>query len=259
MSDAKTLLADACSGLSAQHERDGDAPAALAAFKRFHAVREAEFATTRQHAARAAQLWIDFQQAARQITQYREQAALLAEDKMALAKRAEALTVASQQDPLTSLLNRRGLDAKIGVLLAACDGNGVPLTVALIDVDHFKSINDTFTHMLGDVVLKRVAGVIRAHSRANDLPVRYGGDEFLLVLAGADREGSARVLRRLKDAVDACTWSSDGKPGPVVTLSIGAATHAAGATIAATIAHADRALYAAKAAGRNRIVHWPAT
>ena len=85
---------------------------------------------------------------------------------------AEALTVASEQDPLTSLLNRRGLDAKIDALIATCAYAAVPMTVALIYIDHFKSINDTFSHMTGDAVLKQVAGVIRAHSRSNDLPVR---------------------------------------------------------------------------------------
>jgi diguanylate cyclase (GGDEF)-like protein len=260
LTDAKNLLADACSELSAQYEREGDVKASLDAYKRFHTVREAEFATTRQHAARAAHLWLDFQHATRQATQYREQAALLAEDKVALAKQAEALAEASEHDPLTSLLNRRGLDARVGVLIAASDSNDVPLTVALIDIDNFKTINDSFSHMVGDMVLKRVAAIIGEHCRANDLPVRYGGDEFLLVLAGADREGSARVLRRLKDAVDACSWSSDSAGAALlVTLSIGAATRAAGAPVAATIADADQALYTAKSGGRNRIVYWPPT
>ena len=256
--DAKSLLADACSELSAQYEREGDVKASLVAFKRFHAMREAQFSTTREHAARAAHLWLDFQHATREATQFREQAELLAEDKEALAKHAEALTEASEHDPLTSLLNRRGLDAKVGVLLAASDSNSVPLTVALIDIDNFKAINDSFSHTVGDMVLKRVAAIIAEHCRANDLPVRYGGDEFLLVLAGADRDGSARVLRRLKDAVDACRWSSDSDGGALlVTLSIGAATRVPDAPIATTIAHADEALLTAKAGGRNRIVYWP--
>ena len=256
--DAKNLLADACSDLSAHYEREGDMKESLAAFKRFHAVREAEFSTTREHAARAAHLWLDFQHATRQATQFREQAELLAEDKEALAKQAEALTEASEHDPLTSLLNRRGLDAKVGVLLAASDSNSVPLTVALIDIDNFKAINDSFSHTVGDMVLKRVAAIIAEHCRANDLPVRYGGDEFLLVLSGADRDGSARVLRRLKDAVDACRWSSDSDGGALlVTLSIGAATRVPDAPIATTISHADEALLTAKAGGRNRIVYWP--
>jgi diguanylate cyclase (GGDEF)-like protein len=69
-----------------------------------------------------------------------------------------------------------------------------PLTVALIDIDRFKRINDTFSHAVGDAVLRRVAGIIRDQCRQHDLPVRYGGDEFLLVLAGADLAHGARVL-----------------------------------------------------------------
>lgn len=250
---AKSMLADVCEALSAQCERDGDLATALAMYKRFHGVREAEFAVTRRHAARAAQLWIDFQHATRQATQYRAEAKLLAEDKVALARQAEELTAASQQDPLTGLLNRRGLDAQIVALVATCERGNLPLTVALIDIDGFKKINDAFSHPTGDTVLKRVAAIIRAHCRVNDLPVRYGGDEFLVVLAGADREGSAQVLNRLKAAVDACAWSEEAA-GLDVTLSIGAAMRASDMNIAATIFAADRALYLAKSAGRDRIV-----
>ena len=142
------------------------------------------------------------------------------------------------------------------MLVAASDSNNVPLTVALIDIDNFKAINDSFSHMVGDMVLKRIAAIIGEHCRANDLPVRYGGDEFLLVLAGADRDGSARVLRRLKEAVDACRWSADSAgPALLVTLSIGAATRVPGSAIATTIADADQALYTAKSGGRNRIIY----
>jgi len=255
-SDAKTLLSEAYVDLSTQHESDGDVTAALALYKRYHTVREDEFANTRQHAARAAQLWIDFRQASRQARQYREQAKILAEDKAALARRAEALTVALQQDPLTGLLNRRGLDTQVGELVAASEESGVPLTIALIDVDRFKGINDSFSHMVGDAVLTRIAALIQAHCRANDLPVRYGGDEFLVVLAGADRQRSAAVFHRLKEAVGAHPWVGEA-PGLSVTVSIGVATHTIGNSIAATIADADRALYRAKIGGRNRVMIAP--
>ena len=111
VNSATTLLGDACADLSLQLECDGDLPSALALYKRFHSVRESEFAKTREHAGFAAQLRIDFQHVKRQAMEYREQARRLAADKEALSKRAEALAVASQQDPLTGLLNRRGLDA----------------------------------------------------------------------------------------------------------------------------------------------------
>lgn len=237
--NARWILAEACESLSGLHERAGEHGAALALYKRFHAVREHELATSRQHAARAGQLWFDFQRATRQAIRYREEAKLFAEQ--------------SQQDPLTGLLNRRGLDDRIGALVAASEINAVPLTIALIDVDRFKVINDSFSHATGDIVLQRIAQAIRAHCRANDLPVRYGGDEFLVVLAGADLATGERVLRRIKAAVDAMPWQ-DHATGLTVTLSIGVAGRAPGATIAATIGAADRALYAAKSSGRDRIV-----
>ena len=250
---ASSVLAEACEALSLALEKGGDHASALALYKEFHSVREAELAGSRKHAANAAQLWIDFQDASRRASQYRERAETLAADHAALTKKAKVLAEVSQQDPLTGLLNRRGLDAYIGALVGASEVSDVPMTLALIDVDLFKHINDTFSHSVGDTVLRRVASVIRAHCRQDDLPVRYGGDEFLLVLAGADLATGTRVLQRLKRASDACLWQSE-TPGLNVTLSIGIATHVRGATIASTIAAADEALYAAKAAGRDRIV-----
>jgi diguanylate cyclase (GGDEF)-like protein len=233
-------------------EDRGDHKSALALYKEFHAVREAELAGSRKHAATAAQLWLDFQDASKKASQYRERAETLAADHEALARKAKALTEASQQDPLTSLLNRRGLDAHIDALLASSDASDEPLTVALIDVDHFKRINDTFSHAIGDVVLRRVAAIIREQCRQNDLAVRYGGDEFLLVLAGADLAMGTRVLARLKENVDAWSWAREA-PALKVTRSIGIATRKRSGALAATIAAADGALYDAKAAGRNRI------
>ena len=249
---ASTVLAEACESLSKVLEDAGDHKSALALYKEFHSVREAELAGSRKHAAMAAQLWLDFQEASKRASQYRERAESLAADHAALARKAKALTEVSEQDPLTALLNRRGLDARIDALLASSDANGEPLTLALIDIDRFKRINDTFSHSVGDTVLRRVAAIIRDQCRQNDLPVRYGGDEFLLVLANADLELGARVLARLKETVDAHAWAREAA-GLTVTLSIGIAARARGGTVAATIAAADQALYDAKAAGRDRI------
>ena len=249
---ASGVLAEACESLSKVAEDEGDLRNALALYKEFHAVREAELAGSRKHAATAAQLWLDFQDASRRASQYRERAETLAADHAALTRKAKALTEVSEQDPLTSLLNRRGLDARIGALVEASEGSSAPITVALIDIDRFKRINDTFSHAVGDAVLKRVAAIIREQCRQDDLPVRYGGDEFLLVLAGADIAMGTRVLARLKETVDACPWEREA-PGLDVTLSIGIAQRPRRGTLAAAIAAADEALYDAKAAGRNRI------
>jgi diguanylate cyclase (GGDEF)-like protein len=215
-------------------------------------MREAELAGSRKHAATAAQLWLDFQDATRRASQYQERAETLAADHAALTRTAKVLVEVSQQDPLTGLLNRRGLDARIGALVSSADLNDAPMAVAVIDVDRFKRINDSFSHTVGDAVLRRVAAVIREHCRQDDLPVRYGGDEFLLVLAGADLVAGGKVLERLKAAIDAYPWHAEAR-GLVVTLSIGLAARARGAAMAQAIAAADEALYKAKAGGRDRI------
>ena len=157
---ARGVLAEACESLSRCSSRPATTSGA-GLYKEFHSVREAELAGSRKHAATAAQLWLDFQDAARRASQYRERAESLAADHAALARKAKVLTEVSQQDPLTGLLNRRGLDAHIDALVAASDANDVPLTLALIDVDLFKRINDTFSHAVGDAVLRRVAAIIR--------------------------------------------------------------------------------------------------
>jgi diguanylate cyclase (GGDEF)-like protein len=242
---ARGVLAEACECLSKVLEQAGDFKGALALYKEFHSLREGELAGSRKHAATAAQLWLDFQDANRRASQYRERAETL-------AHKAKVLTEASEQDPLTGLLNRRGLDARIDALVARSDDEDASLTVALIDIDQFKRINDTFSHQVGDLVLRRVAAMIRDHCRQDDLPVRYGGDEFLLVLAGADLALGARVLSRLKQAIDACPWGREAA-GLKVTMSIGIATRPRGGELASAIAAADQALYEAKAGGRDRI------
>jgi diguanylate cyclase (GGDEF)-like protein len=251
--NARSLLADASEALSAHHERAGEFAASLAQYKHFHAVREQALATARRHALRAGQLWLDYEQATRTATRYRDEARSLAEDKAVLAREAAAFAEASQHDPLTGLLNRRGLDAQLDALVSTSEASGAPIAIAVIDVDHFKPINDHHTHAVGDAVLKRVAAGIRAHCRARDLPVRYGGDEFLVVLAGVDAADALRVLQRLKETIDGNAWD-DVAAALAVTISIGAAPHVAGTGVATTIAAADRALYAAKAQGRDRIV-----
>jgi diguanylate cyclase len=206
--NARNLIAESCAALSELCERDGDLAAALTHYKRFHAVREAQLSTAREHATRAGQLWIDFQQASRQATRYREQAKTLAEDKAELTHRAEALAIVAQHDPLTGLLNRRGFDARIGELVAASDADGSPLTVALIDIDRFKDINDVHSHPVGDVVLQAVAKMIRLHCRAADLAVRIGGDEFMIVFAGMHAAGGKQIAQRFKSAIDAHVWTA---------------------------------------------------
>lgn len=156
----------------------------------------------------------------------------------------------SQVDPLTGALNRRGLDLAFPEPLA--DELAQPLSVAMADVDHFKTINDDYGHAIGDQVLKHVTQVLAAAVRVGDAVIRYGGEEFLLVLPKVDLATAWNIAERARAAVE----ESGVVAGGVAirgTISIGVAERRGGESRDALIRRADEALYAAKNAGRNRI------
>ncbi len=156
------------------------------------------------------------------------------------------------QDPLTGLANRRGLDLWLDQQLPRAL-HGQALSVLLLDLDHFKWVNDSFGHATGDEVLRRVAELLRHSCREGDLAVRYGGEEFVLALTGVDLDAAAVVAERLRERVASQPWA-EVAAGLRVTVSIGlaAAVEAEGAPALFTLA--DRRLYAAKFAGRDRVV-----
>lgn len=159
--------------------------------------------------------------------------------------------VASLTDPLTNLYNRRFIFNRLRDLLASSRGMRVPLTVAVIDLDHFKLINDSHGHSVGDEVLKHFAQMTRKHLRPIDLVGRIGGEEFLVLLPNAEAAGAAQALARLRKILLA-TPSVAALPQLRLAFSAGLTT-ADAADGADQIYHrADRALYSAKAAGRNR-------
>ncbi|MFI5906403.1 diguanylate cyclase [Dactylosporangium sp. NPDC051541] len=153
---------------------------------------------------------------------------------------------AAAQDALTGLGNRRQFDRHLDLVAEA--GPGVLL---LVDVDHFKHINDRYSHGTGDRVLRELAAVLRAHCRPDDVPVRLGGDEFALFLR-CDLATAARVGARIRDVIAARDWNEVAL-GLRVTLSMGVAARTAGMTGRDLYDLADRHLYAAKRAGRDRV------
>lgn len=164
----------------------------------------------------------------------------------------EQLREQAIRDPLTGLYNRRYLDETLTRELARAQREGGPLSLILIDIDRFKQINDTHGHPAGDEVLRTLAGLLREGARLEDIPCRYGGEEFLLVLPGMDLPAARQ---RAED------WRERFAGQPVIgegfaldaTLSAGIAVFPAhGQDSAALIEAADRALYAAKRLGRNR-------
>jgi len=160
------------------------------------------------------------------------------------------------EDPLTRVHNRRFLFTHLGALVSGARRHERPLSVAVIDIDDFKGVNDRHGHQAGDEVLVAVAGSLRACVRAEDAVGRLGGEEFLVVLPDTGPFAAARTAERLRLAVAAA-----GGPVPV-TASVGWATLAPGEDPDGLVRRADDALYEAKAAGRDRVrgaVEGPAT
>jgi two-component system cell cycle response regulator len=162
----------------------------------------------------------------------------------------------SVRDPLTGLHNRRHLDIRLEELLAEVHETGVQLTIGLVDVDHFKRINDTRAHAVGDEVLRLVAGILEAAAAGVEgaLAARLGGDEFLLLLPGVTRREGVERLDRVRREVNGREWA-DVTHGVAVTVSIGvAAAPRDGVERGTLLARADRKMYVAKRNGRNRVV-----
>ncbi|GGJ62999.1 GGDEF domain-containing protein [Deinococcus aquiradiocola] len=166
----------------------------------------------------------------------------------------------SNIDHLTGLDNRRSLYGRIEQLMddllddrADTASARIPVTtfsLVLLDVDHFKSVNDTFGHASGDTVLCGVADVLKSFVRDRDLAGRWGGEEFVLVLPGASLERAARIAERLRARIEEERFL----PHRTVTASFGVAEYRRGDRLEALVARADQAMYRAKQSGRNRVV-----
>jgi diguanylate cyclase (GGDEF)-like protein len=159
-------------------------------------------------------------------------------------------------DGLTGLLNHRVFQEKLSAELKRQNRISGPVSLILTDIDHFKKVNDTYGHPMGDLVLKGVSKVIRETLRDIDIPARYGGEEFAVVLPGTDSAGAKHIAERLRKAVMGKTFSADNRSFGV-TISLGIATSPADAKAKETLLEkADQALYEAKHGGRNRSVVW---
>jgi diguanylate cyclase (GGDEF)-like protein/PAS domain S-box-containing protein len=177
-------------------------------------------------------------------------------------RREEDLARQASSDPLTGVLNRAGLDTELARSCVAAALAGAPVSLLLVDVDHFKRFNDGYGHPAGDGCLVQVAGAIRrAAQRGRDVVGRYGGEEFAVLLPDTEHAQAALVAERIRAAVEAMAIPHEGSslPQRVVSVSIGVATiypspeHDLENTVGPLVKAADLRLYEAKAAGRNRI------
>jgi diguanylate cyclase (GGDEF)-like protein len=170
----------------------------------------------------------------------------------------ETLRESALRDAMTGLHNRRFLEEYVDTLLATARRRKVPLAILLLDLDYFKVVNDTYGHDAGDTVLKALSGVLKQSVRASDLVIRFGGEEFLIVLQEASHEGAAKVAENIRAAVAQLKIPVAG--GVLQkTISIGMAMFPEDSeTFWQTVKFADVALYRAKEEGRNRVVRFTA-
>ena len=172
-----------------------------------------------------------------------------------LRRKLTAANKLATTDPLTGIANRRSLFDAAGGEMQRAQRYGDPFSIIMIDIDHFKQINDTIGHAGGDHVLTEIAGLCVQICRADlDVAGRVGGEEFAIVMPGTGVEGASDFAERLRAAISAAAIVVEGKTIPV-TASFGVAAFQAGDhTIANLFKRADDALYNAKATGRNRVV-----
>ena len=186
----------------------------------------------------------------------RERASELEREQQRLREEAAAWGRAAHEDVLTGLHNRRHAESALMLLVDGARQNGRSLIVALLDVDHFKAVNDELGHALGDEVLQELARILRESLRGADLLARVGGEEFQIAMLGLNAEQALAVCERLRRQVQAHRWA-DIAPGLQVSVSIGIATAAPDGVqqydARQLQERADRALYRAKRAGRNRV------
>jgi len=177
----------------------------------------------------------------------------LAQSHHELRQALERIEQIAVRDELTGIYNRRYLVEALDRERSRAERLAEPFSVCLVDVDHFKSINDRFGHAAGDAVLRRLAQLVPAELRGVDLFGRLGGEEFLVIVPGTGREGAAACAERVRQRVAASVFPEVADGGRL-TASIGVATYAAPEPVDALLARADAALYQAKAAGRNKVV-----
>lgn len=179
--------------------------------------------------------------------------ARLRSDSVRLTQELDRMTTLSLTDDLTSLPNRRALINRLGDEIGRANRYGQNLSFALVDLDGFKPVNDTYGHTAGDAVLKTYARDVLSAFRQNDLVARYGGEEFAVIFPNTDSDGALMALRKVQQRAQQITVCYQQHVIPMPTFSAGLAIYCAGESLDTLIERADHALYSAKNLGRNRI------
>ena len=177
-----------------------------------------------------------------------ENSVLLEQQQMELEEANRHLQELATTDGLTGLLNHRAMQDELLEAVRASGGKRAPVSVALLDVDHFKKFNDAFGHQSGDEVLRKVADLLERSVRIGDVVARYGGEEFCVILPKTTSEEALAVCERIRASVEGAPWEQRQ-----VTVSIGLSTAVGVSDTQELLRQADQALYEAKASGRNRV------
>jgi len=174
-------------------------------------------------------------------------------DSRELSDELTRVRLLSLTDELTGLPNRRAFMRRLEDEVARVQRYGFPLSFVLIDMDHFKAVNDEYGHAAGDEVLRVYSKNVLSIFRHHDMVARYGGEEFAVLLPNTDSDGAVRALNKVRRRANETRWQSNGTVSDVPTFSAGVSLYKSGESASAFIERADKALYRAKRLGRNRI------
>ena len=181
-----------------------------------------------------------------------ERVALMEQDALIIRENLEEQRQKALIDPLTGLPNRAAWSERLEHEVAQWQRNGNSLLLAMLDLDHFKRINDNYGHLAGDRVLKLIASVLRKRLRGSDFIARFGGEEFVLLVPDTPLAAGAKLAEKLRVAIESCPFHFKGEP-VTVTVSMGMTAFKPGESSDSVLKRADQALYRAKNAGRNRV------
>jgi len=173
-----------------------------------------------------------------------------------LRRNVDALRLAAETDSLTGLANRKSFEQQLAEMAAMTQAGGGPLSLLLVDIDHFKLFNDTWGHQVGDQVLRLMARTMVENVKGQDFPARYGGEEFAILLPGTGLEDALIVGNTIRTALQGkkLVKKSTGEDMGRITISMGVASYVPGERLGGFVHRADEALYTAKREGRNRVV-----
>lgn len=234
------------------YEKQGQFEQALAHHKRYHQGRLASQTEAAERTAKALADQLELERARHEAETHKLRYNEVAQQNLELQAKAEHLDRQARQDGLTGIANRRYLDRFLAGKFTQAKVEQCALSLVFADVDHFKRVNDTFSHQVGDKVLQQIAKILEGHCRSADLVARYGGEEFVLVLPNTAASEAWAVCERLRRAVEAYDWGQVA-PGLHITLSLGFAEADTVNSVERLVAKADLELYQAKRNGRNQV------